>query len=145
MENIVKEYTNGEVTIVWKPALCTHASFCWKELPEVFNPKARPWVDPMGATTERIVKQIGRCPSGALSYYMNNQKKQEMETKDNTKKSMEVQVHKNGPLFVAGNLTVVREGKENENHPEGAAFCRCGKSKNQPYCDGSHMQHPFEN
>lgn len=139
MENIVKEYTNGEVTIVWKPNLCTHASFCWRELPEVFMPNKRPWVNPMGASTERIIKQIERCPSGALSYYMNNQKDKEMETKND----IEIQIHKNGPLFIAGNLTVVRDDKR-ENRPDGAAFCRCGKSKNQPYCDGSHMEQPFE-
>lgn len=69
---IVKEYTNGKVTVVWKPDLCTHATFCWHSLPEVFNPDARPWVNMQGATTEKIMKQVYECPSGALSYYMND-------------------------------------------------------------------------
>jgi uncharacterized Fe-S cluster protein YjdI len=67
----IKEYTNGEVTIVWQPDLCAHAAFCGRELPEVFKPKERPWICPEGAETERIIKQIKRCPSGALSYFMN--------------------------------------------------------------------------
>jgi uncharacterized Fe-S cluster protein YjdI len=71
MENIVKEYTNGEITIVWRPALCAHARFCWQELPEVFDPQKRPWINVQGANTERIIKQIKRCPSGALTYYTN--------------------------------------------------------------------------
>ena len=143
MKDIVKEYTNGEVTIVWKPDLCTHASFCWKELPAVFNPQKRPWVNAEGASTERIIEQIKRCPSGALSYYMNDQK-QAMETKDKSQSSIEAEAVHNGPLLIKGDITIVRAGLKNENRPDGAAFCRCGKSKNQPFCDGSHMTNPFE-
>jgi uncharacterized Fe-S cluster protein YjdI len=68
MEAKVKEYSNGELTIVWKPGLCQHAAFCGSELPSVFKPRERPWIDFEGAATERIIKQVERCPSGALSY-----------------------------------------------------------------------------
>jgi uncharacterized Fe-S cluster protein YjdI len=67
----IKEYSNGEVTIVWKPDLCKHAAFCGTGLPTVFKPKVRPWIDPMGASTQEIVMQTEKCPSGALSYYFN--------------------------------------------------------------------------
>ena len=72
MAEVIREYTNGEVTIIWQPALCTSATHCFAELPEVFDPESRPWVDPLGASTERIIAQIERCPSGALSYRWNN-------------------------------------------------------------------------
>lgn len=141
MEEIVKKYTNGEVTIVWRPALCTHATYCFKELPEVFDPKKRPWVNPEGASTERIIKQIKRCPSGALSYFMNDEK----ETgKPQSGCEVEIEVITNGPLVVKGSVCVKCDAHKDEVKPEGAAFCRCGKSKNQPYCDGSHLDHPFE-
>lgn len=143
MNNIEKEYTNGEVTIVWKPKLCIHASFCWRELPEVFRPRERPWINPLGADTERIIKQVERCPSGALTYYMNNKKEEKMEEK-NKKDCVTAEVVHNGPLIVKGCVCVKREGKEDENRENATAFCRCGKSKNQPYCDGSHMKNPFE-
>jgi uncharacterized Fe-S cluster protein YjdI len=68
----MKKYTNGEITVVWNPLLCTHATYCWKCLPEVFDPQCRPWVNMDGASTERIVKQVEKCPSKALSYYCNN-------------------------------------------------------------------------
>ncbi|MDR2684142.1 MAG: (4Fe-4S)-binding protein [Prevotellaceae bacterium] len=68
----IKYYSNGEVTIVWKPELCRHAAFCGQELPEVFKPKERPWIEPFGAPTERIILQVKRCPSGALSYFKNS-------------------------------------------------------------------------
>ena len=70
MEAKVKEYSNGELTIVWKPGLCQHAAFCGGELPSVFRPRERPWIDPMGATTEQIIKQVERCPSGAMTYHL---------------------------------------------------------------------------
>ena len=71
MKDITKEYTNGEITIVWKPAICAHSTICWKGesgLSEVFDPEKRPWIDPEGASSERIMAQIDKCPSGALSY-----------------------------------------------------------------------------
>ena len=64
-------YTNGEITIIWKPDLCIHSRKCWMGLGTVFQPGQRPWIKPEGATTEAIVAQVGQCPSGALSYRMN--------------------------------------------------------------------------
>lgn len=61
------EYTNGDVTIIWKPELCAHAGICVKMLPKVYNPKNRPWIKPENATSNEIIKQVNQCPSGALS------------------------------------------------------------------------------
>jgi uncharacterized Fe-S cluster protein YjdI len=66
-EKIIK-YSNADLTVVWKPAMCTHSKHCWKELGVVFKPKERPWVDMKGASSERIKEQVDKCPSGALSY-----------------------------------------------------------------------------
>lgn len=65
------KYTNGEVTFVWKPDLCIHSGNCARGLPEVFNPRAKPWINMDGASTEKIIEQVKKCPSGALSYFMN--------------------------------------------------------------------------
>ncbi len=64
-------YTNGEVTIIWKPNLCSHSANCVRGLPAVFNNRERPWINPEGATTEEIIAQVEKCPSGALSYVRN--------------------------------------------------------------------------
>lgn len=61
------EYTNRDVTIIWKPELCAHAGICVKILPKVYNPKNRPWIKPENATSNEIIKQVNQCPSGALS------------------------------------------------------------------------------
>ena len=71
-----KEYSNGEITIVWKPKLCTHAGVCVRTLPEFYNPKASPWVKQENATSEALMNQIDKCPSGALSYYLNEKIKE---------------------------------------------------------------------
>jgi len=62
-----KEYTNGEVTIVWEPEKCIHAALCATHLPNVFNPKEKPWIKADAASTQEIIDQVKQCPSGALS------------------------------------------------------------------------------
>lgn len=64
-------YSNGEVTIVWKPEFCKHSARCVSQLPEVFDVKAKPWINAQGAATEQIVAQVKKCPSGALRYFYN--------------------------------------------------------------------------
>jgi uncharacterized Fe-S cluster protein YjdI len=66
-----KEYSNGEITIIWQPDKCIHCGVCARGLPLVFKPRERPWVDQFGATTDEIKNQIEQCPSGALSYKLN--------------------------------------------------------------------------
>ena len=68
------KYTNGEVTIIWKPDLCIHSGNCASGLPEVIKPGEKPWITPERSNTERIIEQVKKCPSGALSYYMNDEK-----------------------------------------------------------------------
>lgn len=77
MKDITKNYTNGEVTIVWKPNMCAHSGICFKGLGEVFDPRKRPWITPKGSTTEKIIEQVKKCPSGALGYNMNTDKASE--------------------------------------------------------------------
>ncbi len=66
------KYTNGEVTIVWKPDVCIHSGNCVRGLPTVFDVRKRPWITPQGATTEEIIAQVNKCPSGALSWFRNS-------------------------------------------------------------------------
>lgn len=61
------EYSNGELTILWKPKLCIHAGTCVKTLPQVYNPKAKPWVKPENANSKELIDQVLKCPSGALT------------------------------------------------------------------------------
>ena len=66
--NNVHEYSNGELTIIWQPGKCIHSGICVKTLPAVYKPVERPWITIGNATTEQLIAQIDKCPSGALSY-----------------------------------------------------------------------------
>lgn len=141
-KDIVKKYTNGEVTVVWQPALCIHSTVCWKQatgLPDVFNPREKPWIKMEGADSAHIAAQVEKCPSGALSSYFNDAATQEETVLQETR----IEISPNGPLLVYGNITVKdKDGNETRKHKV-TAFCRCGQSQNKPYCDGSHIASGF--
>ncbi len=134
---ITKKYTNGDLTIIWKPHLCIHSGNCVKALPKVYNPAERPWIKAENATTQDLKSQIALCPSGALSHSVENQKQTNtanMETK--------IEIRKNGPLLVHGDLSVTHN-ENTERKERITAFCRCGASGNKPYCDGNHNKIEF--
>ncbi|WP_339865036.1 (4Fe-4S)-binding protein [uncultured Algoriphagus sp.] len=138
---IHKEYTNGEVTITWEPHKCIHSKNCVKGLPSVFDFEKRPWVNAEGASSEEIVKQIDKCPSGALGYYFAEQK--ETSSGDVMAEQL-VEVVANGPLMVYGNLQVKLPNGQIKNQSKVSAFCRCGSSQNKPFCDGTHKKINFQ-
>ena len=137
--NIIKKYTNGDLTIVWEPKKCIHAAICVKSLPKVYNPEINPWIKAENGGIEELKAQIDKCPSAALSYQMNNgdnNKTESMETK--------IEVMENGPLLVRGKLEVKNSKGDIEMKDKITAFCRCGASANKPYCDGAHKKIEFE-
>ncbi|WP_118974211.1 (4Fe-4S)-binding protein [Taibaiella koreensis] len=142
-KEIVKHYSNGTLTVVWQPGRCVHSTVCWKQatgLPEVFNPKEKPWIKIEGADSDRIAAQVAKCPSGALSSFYNEEGPGAVTVSQETK----IEVSPNGPLLVYGNITVKdKEGNESRR-TKVTAFCRCGQSQNKPYCDGSHIPSGFE-
>lgn len=68
MDEATLRYTNGEITVLWKPNRCIHSGICVRGLPLVFDPRRKPWVDIQAATSEEICNQVDKCPSGALSW-----------------------------------------------------------------------------
>jgi uncharacterized Fe-S cluster protein YjdI len=140
MDDITKKYSNGEVTIVWKPKECIHSGICFRGLHDVFDPRKRPWITPEHSTTEKIIDQVKKCPSGALSYYLNR------DTEESVKVEAEtiVETLLNGPLMVYGNVSVKDSTGTITKKSNATAFCRCGASGNKPFCDGSHKKIGFQ-
>jgi uncharacterized Fe-S cluster protein YjdI len=60
-------YSNGEITVLWQPALCIHSGICARGLREVFDPSRKPWIDVNNANSAAIIAQVKQCPSGALA------------------------------------------------------------------------------
>lgn len=69
--DLKKEYTNGEVTVVWQSGKCIHSANCVRHNPDVFQPKDKPWIKINASSTEKIIETVQKCPSAALSFYMN--------------------------------------------------------------------------
>ncbi len=65
--NLTKEYSNGEITVVWQSGKCIHSGNCVRHLSKVFRPKAQPWINLENAGSEEIRDTVNKCPSGALS------------------------------------------------------------------------------
>lgn len=147
-KSTTKHYSNGEVTIVWKPQLCIHSGICTKGLPNVFKPKERPWIQVDAATTQQLVEQVARCPSGALNSFMNDEEldkslnNENNMTEDNN--AVKAVVMENGPLLVHCDLEITNADGTTTTKEKMTAFCRCGASNNKPFCDGSHKKAGFE-
>jgi uncharacterized Fe-S cluster protein YjdI len=140
MEN-QKEYSNGEISVIWKPGVCIHSGNCVRGLSKVFNPKDRPWIKMYSANTDEIIQTVNNCPSGALTYKRRNDMSEKAAAEQ---AKTNVKVVNGGPLMVEGPCTIVdKDG--NETIKEGKIFfCRCGSSKNKPYCDGTHKTIEFD-
>ncbi|MBK8516870.1 MAG: (4Fe-4S)-binding protein [Saprospiraceae bacterium] len=65
--NIIKEYSNGEITVVWQSGKCIHSGVCARNLASVFKPREKPWIKIDNATSSDIIDTVAKCPSGALS------------------------------------------------------------------------------
>lgn len=150
MSKFDKTYTNGEVTVFWKPDLCIHSAKCFHSLPEVFNPKIRPWVQLDKSSTDKIIETVKNCPSGALSFKYNSesssgeQKLEEHKTEPISNSSVRIEVTNNGPFMVTGSAVIINKDGT-ETIKEGKfALCRCGQSTRKPFCDGTHKSITFD-
>ena len=72
LKNLTKEYSNGEITVIWQSSKCIHSGNCVRNLSKVFNPREHPWIKIENATTEEIVATVNKCPSGALIILIND-------------------------------------------------------------------------
>ena len=129
---MTKEYTNGEITVLWKPESCIHSGICLRGLPKVFNIKKRPWIEVTAATSEEVIQVVRQCPSKALSI-------KGVKFKDKINSEVEVTLIPGGPLIIRGGATVSNR-KNKEVFSETVSFCRCSRSEKFPYCDGTHAQ-----
>jgi len=133
------EYGGERATVSWNSKLCIHVGECGRAKGELFVAGRKPWCQPDIAADAEVTEVILRCPTGALSVEFSDGRSAETAPEENT-----VTVAYNGPLFVSGDLDI--DGAP--DHVPGlkfrAALCRCGQSKNKPYCDNSHEDAGFK-
>lgn len=131
-------YAGAEVTILDNRGTCCHSGNCSDNLPAVFRLGVEPWIDPNGAAKQEIIDIVRACPSGALSYALDG-----VEFRDRDRASS-IYVSKDGPYHVQGHVSLLHEQFGEGASGEHYALCRCGQSKNKPFCDGSHWYAKFE-
>jgi CDGSH-type Zn-finger protein len=120
------------VTISYTPVLCTHAAECQARAASVFNPREKPWVQPDGGNLAEILDVIAACPSGALRVSVGDVPAQHMTIGD-----VGISIEKNGPYHVT-NVALDAEFNGVGASRAKYSLCRCGLSKNKPFCDGTH-------
>lgn len=157
-----RKYSNDEITVYWKPAACVHASYCYRELIEVFDPSRRPWVDMTGSTTEKIIETVNLCPTEALTWKWNDEEKNlkvgadqsnhvnfrrpeliEQKPSEPVTEPVSVKIMTDGPIVMKGNFTLIYDGNVKEIKDSLLSLCRCGSSDRQPFCDGQHRKKGF--
>ena len=137
IEDKRENYVGEKITIHDNRGICAHAGRCTDGLASVFRLKQEPWIQPDAASRDEIIATIQKCPSGALSYSVDN-----LEHRDRDG-DPSIFVAPNGPYVVSGEpelLDTIRgEGASKEHF----TLCRCGGSKNKPFCDGTHWHNKF--
>ena len=133
-KDVRKNYAGRKITIHDNRSICSHAGFCTDRLNSVFRLKAEPWIDSDAALAEEIIETIKKCPSGALSYSVDG-----IEHRDQDREPM-VMVSKDGPYCITGGAELTGEPRGAGASEEHYTLCRCGGSKNKPFCDGTHWR-----
>ncbi|HET6201985.1 MAG TPA: CDGSH iron-sulfur domain-containing protein [Planctomycetota bacterium] len=131
-------YAGKEVVVHDNRGLCAHAGHCTSGLPRVFREEEEPWIDADGATAQEILDVVRRCPSGALSASIRGAGARSEERGD-----PRIVVSKDGPYEVEGVIELLGEAFGEGASRDHYCLCRCGASKNKPFCDGSHWEVGF--
>lgn len=125
---------SDKISVSFDGKKCIHARRCVLGLPQVFRPGAKgQWIFPENADANDVAKLVRDCPSGALTYEFKDNSDIETVPNVNTARLWE-----NGPTEYRGDLRI--EGQEPRVR---AVLCRCGQSKNKPFCDNSHLDAGF--
>jgi uncharacterized Fe-S cluster protein YjdI/CDGSH-type Zn-finger protein len=131
-----KLYRGKDIEVTFDLDVCIHVGECLRGEPSVFQLKRRPWVLPDAGRADTVAEVVLRCPSGALQFRRLDGGPSE------THQGTTVTPIKNGPLLVVGEIDVRHEDGTVERLPR-ATLCRCGQSKNKPFCDNEHLRIKF--
>lgn len=133
-----RDYETDSIRVHWNSARCIHTAVCLQTLPEVFDVGRRPWVDVHGADADAIGAAVERCPTGALRY-----ERLDGAPGEEPERPTIVVPIPDGPLMVVGDLDIRDADGERITRETRVTLCRCGQSRNQPFCDNSHVQSGF--
>jgi CDGSH-type Zn-finger protein/uncharacterized Fe-S cluster protein YjdI len=138
-EKKVFNYDGAQADVHWDGRLCIHIGECGRAPNDLFVGGRQPWCQPDQASPDEVAEVVNRCPTGALTYLRKDGGEVEAADVENV-----VSVMYNGPLYVRGDLEVEGASGDMPGVRFRAALCRCGQSKNKPFCDNSHEDAGFK-
>ena len=128
-----RTYENESIAVEWYPERCIHTARCIMGLPDVFDPRRRPWIVLDGHTADEIAEVVERCPTGALHYRRLDGGPDEVPPAEPA-----IRATRDGPLYVHGHVVIQDEAGGVFREDTRVALCRCGHSRQMPFCDNSH-------
>ena len=131
-------YVGRQVTVLDNRGTCCHFGNCTDHLPAVFHHDGDPFVTADGAGADAIVDIVRACPSGALGFIKDG------VAYAGEQREAEIYVAANASYYVRGGIELEGEPMNAGASREHYALCRCGQSKNKPFCDGSHWYAGFK-
>ncbi|HVS30344.1 MAG TPA: diguanylate cyclase [Thermoanaerobaculia bacterium] len=139
MEPRGRKYSAPGIDVYFEARLCIHAAQCVSGLPAVFDPTAKPWINPANSSPQPLADAIERCPTGALHYVRRDGGAEEVPPPSDS-----VSLVTGGPLYIKGDITLENVDGTEVRRDSRMALCRCGQSRNKPFCDNSHLAAKFE-
>ena len=131
-------YTGDQAEVQWDGRLCIHYGECGRASGELFVGGRQPWCKPDLSNGEEIRDVLLRCPTGALTATFADGSVVEPAVEEN-----QITVTQNGPLYLSGALDIEDAPDDMPGTRFRAALCRCGASRNKPFCDNSHIAAGF--
>lgn len=136
IRNITVAYRGRRITIYDNRNICSHAGYCTAELPTVFSLES-PWIEPNGDSVEKIIAICKKCPSGALSYAVEDGERR-FDIEEGEPVIRVIGQQDQGPYAITGKVKIEGQLDRQPEAPNKMTLCRCGRSKNKPYCNGDH-------
>jgi len=132
--DIVGRNEGRDLILSFDTRRCIHARRCVLGAPKVFlSGVTGQWLFPDEMETGALRGVCHSCPSGAIQYEPKGDTPPEPAPEVN-----QVKLRENGPYAFKATLEI-----DCEKAGFRATLCRCGASKNKPFCDGSHVHAGF--
>lgn len=130
------DYIEGrDLTLIYEGKKCIHSRFCVTWGPKVFIANVKgPWINPDAMSTEALTEIAHVCVSGAIRY-----KRKDGQPDESAPPVNLISVREGGPYAIKADIRL-------DGAPAGHTrytLCRCGASRNKPFCDGSHHEVNF--
>ena len=137
-----KAYDGEKITVYYDRYLCKHIGKCTYGYPEIFDSGRVPWIELQNETNlDKLIEVIKKCPSGALSYKLENANRETIYHNE-----QKIKIEKNGSINITGGIKLIDDAKSEDilDSREHYSLCRCGASKHKPFCDGTHIDIEFD-